>query len=50
MATTTGFEREGSDLILEKMGWRDRVAGDLQSGSNVGIRVVGLVTGAIAKV
>lgn len=31
MATTTGFYREVSDLILEKMGWRDLFAANISS-------------------
>ena len=31
MATTTGFYRELSDLILEKMGWRDLFAANISS-------------------
>ncbi len=31
MATTTGFYREVSDLILEKMGWRDLFAANVSS-------------------
>ena len=32
MATTTGFYREISDLILEKTGWRDVFAANISSG------------------
>ncbi|MGA7927197.1 MAG: phosphonatase-like hydrolase [Candidatus Sulfotelmatobacter sp.] len=31
MATTTGFDREVSNLILEKMGWRDLFAANISS-------------------
>jgi len=86
LATTTGFYREVSDLILDRLGWRHQFAAnisssdvrqgrpapymiframeaagvldvrqvmnvgdtplDLQAGSNAGVRVIGVISGA----